>query len=283
MLYLFSIVYGIIQGITEFLPISSTGHLVILHAIWPLPIVDDLGFDVILHLGTLAALLIFFWSDIIRYAVAFIRGLFSRLARQSNDFRLAGYLIIGTVPAGIIGYLLQDFIDNQLRSLWVVVGALALGALFFFWVEWQSRPTRELEQVSAGRAILIGLAQAVALIPGISRSGSTIITGLALGLKRAAAARFAFLLAIPITLGAGLKKVIEVSSQNGFAQDGWVYLAGLLASTVSGYLCIRYLLHYLKTHSLRPFGWYRLALSVLLIILLLTGLLDTGVAQHVAG
>jgi len=280
--YLFSIVYGVVQGVTEFLPVSSTGHLVVLHAIWSLPVADDLGFDAILHLGTFAALLIFFWRDIVKYIKAIVVGLTKREAR-GIEWRIGWLLILGTIPAVFLGLIFETYIDTALRSLWVIVIALAIGAGFFFWLEKISRQSKDIEHVTARSALAIGVAQAIALIPGVSRSGSTIITGLAFGLKREAAARFAFLLAIPITLGAGAKKTMDVVQTHGFGQHWLVYALGVAASAISGYLCIRYFLRYLNNRSLRPFGWYRLALSILLAILLLTGVLQSGVAQHVAG
>ncbi|MFA6197796.1 MAG: undecaprenyl-diphosphatase UppP [Patescibacteria group bacterium] len=282
MSYIFSIVYGFVQGVTEFLPVSSTGHLVVLHAIWRLPIADDLGFDAILHLGTFAALLFYFWSDIVKYVRAIAVGLGKRDAR-GTDWRLGWLLILGTIPAVLLGLIFESYVDTTFRSLWVVVVALAIGAVFFFWLEKVSRQTKDIDRVTPGSAIAIGVGQAIALIPGISRSGSTIITGLAFGLKREAAARFAFLLAIPITLGAGTKKTLDVVQTHGFGQHWLVYALGVAASAVSGYFCIRFFLRYLNNRSLRPFGWYRLALAVLLAILLLSGVLQSGMAQHVAG
>ena len=280
--YIYSIVYGVVQGITEFLPISSTGHLVVLHAIWHLPVADDLGFDAILHLGTFVALVLFFWPDIVKYVKAIIIGLAKREAR-GTDWRLGWLLVLGTIPAALLGLALEKYVDTTLRSLWIVVIALAIGAVFFFWLEKVSRQVKDIGQMTVGSALAIGVAQAIALIPGVSRSGSTIITGLAFGLKREAAARFAFLLAIPITLGAGAKKTLDVVQTHGFSQHWLVYVLGIAASAISGYYCIKYLLRYLNSHSLRPFAWYRIALAAVIVILLVTGVLQSGVAQHAAG
>lgn len=271
---LFSIVYGCVQGLTEFLPISSTGHLVILHTLWPLEVADDLGFDVVLHLGTFFALLWFFWGDIWRYARALFVSLRTRKI-QSTDQRIAWLLLLGTIPAAALGLIFESYVEEQLRSLWVMVVTLALGAVLFFWIERVSRKERDLDGVNRVSAFSIGLAQAVALIPGVSRSGSTIITGLAFGLKREAAARFAFLLAVPITFGAGFKKTAELLQTGAVGEDWLVYVVGFTASLVSGYLCIKYFLRFLRQRSLRVFAWYRIALSILLVILLLSGVVSS--------
>ncbi len=271
---IYSIIYGIVQGLTEFLPISSTGHLVILHDIWPLEIGSDLGFDVVLHGGTLVALVIFFGKDILRY----LRGFFSSFAkwdlRNNVDQRLAWFLFVGTIPAALIGYLIEDKIEDSLRSLWVIIIALVIGAFFFFLIEKIAKRANDINSIKLNSAITIGFAQAIALIPGVSRSGITIITGLACGLKREAAARFAFLLSLPIIFGAGTKKMLDLIDQGVLISDWVVYLTGFLASLISGYLCIKYFLRYLRNRSLNAFAVYRIILAIALVILITTGVLS---------
>ncbi len=273
MIYLFSVIFGVIQGLTEFLPISSTAHLIILHRLWPIEVASDLGYDVVLHGGTLLALLAYFRKDVVRYLAGFFRSFRRWDPRHDHDQRLAWLIIIGSIPAGLIGYAFEANIEEQLRSLWVIVATLFVGAVLFFIVERVSRKNREIETIGTGTAVIVGLAQALALIPGISRSGITIIAGLFAGLKRAAAARFAFLLSIPIIFGAGLKKILELVQQGALAQHPLVYLVGLIASIISGYLCIKYFLRFLQNRSLIPFAYYRLVLGVGLAILLLAGVL----------
>ncbi|MDD5342043.1 MAG: undecaprenyl-diphosphatase UppP [Patescibacteria group bacterium] len=274
MLVIYSIIFGIIQGLTEFLPVSSTGHLVIFHEVWPMDLASDLGFDVILHAGTFFALFFFFYADIVKYLKGFFRSFKHWNWQNDLDQRLSWLIIIGTIPATIIGYFFESEIENQLRSLWVVVVALAAGAGLIFLAERLSRKDKPIESVNAGKALTIGLSQSLALIPGVSRSGITIITGLFVGLKREAAARFAFLLSIPVIGGAGLKKTIDLWQGGALTQDWLIYLVGFLASLSSGYFCVKYFLRYLKSRSLAPFAYYRLILGLVLVVLLLTQVLN---------
>lgn len=273
MIYIFSIIFGAIQGLTEFLPISSTAHLIILHRIWPIEVASDLGYDVVLHGGTLIALLIYFRNDVLRYIAGFWRSLRHWNVRADQEQRLAWLIIIGSIPAGLVGYAFEAKIEEQLRSLWVIVVTLLIGAALFIIGERISRKNRELASVGVGTSLIVGLAQALALIPGISRSGITIIAGLFAGMKREAAARFAFLLSLPIIFGAGMKKLLELLQQNALAQHPLVYVVGLLASAVSGYFCIKYFLRFLQNRTLWPFAYYRIALGLVLAVLLLAGVL----------
>lgn len=273
MMYLFSVIYGALQGLTEFLPISSTAHLIILHRIWPIEVASDLGYDVVLHAGTLVALLIYFRNDIYRYAFGFFRSFQHWNVRNDSEQRLAWLIVLGSIPAGIIGYALESSIENSLRSLWVIVIALLAGAALFIVVERVSRKNRDLSSLGAGASLAVGFAQALALIPGVSRSGITIIAGLFAGMKREAAARFAFLLSIPIIFGAAIKKILEITQQGALTQHPLVYVAGLIASLVSGYLCLKYFLRYLQSRSLLLFAYYRIILAVTIAALLIAGAL----------
>ncbi|MBU0707647.1 undecaprenyl-diphosphatase UppP [Patescibacteria group bacterium] len=274
MIIIYTILFGLIQGLTEFLPISSTGHLAIFHNIWSLDIASDLGFDVVLHGGTLFALLVYFWDDLVKYMSGFFRSL--RCWNFSNDLeqRMSWLVIMGTIPAAVIGYLIENYIEDSLRTLWVIVVALFVGAIVFIISEKHARKVKELSDIKIGWAIVIGLAQAIALIPGVSRSGSTIITGLLFNLKREAAAKFAFLLSIPIVLGAGVKKTAELVEIGAFTQNWLIYVVGFVSSFVSGYLCIKYFLRYLKSNSLNPFAYYRIILSLVLATLIIFGVLS---------
>ncbi len=262
--YFLSIVAGAIQGITEFLPISSSGHLALFHDIFHFNLPDNLFFDVTLHWGTLAALLLFFYKDIEKI----IRGFFSSLAnwnlKNNYNQRLAWLMIIGTIPAAILGYCFEDLISNNLRSPKLVAFMLIAVGLLFWLAEKYAAKKKEIQDVNKFEAFLIGCAQAVALIPGVSRSGITIISGLGLKLKREEAARFSFLLSLPIVFAAGVKKFLEIPSWQDL---NFIIMAlGFLSAAVFGYLAIKYLLRYLENHSLNVFAWYRLIIGCLMLI-----------------
>lgn len=265
MMYLYAIIFGLIQGLTEFFPVSSSGHLLIAHKIFPgFTQGLDLTFDVALHLATLFILVIFYWKDLFRYVRAvFLKG------GNPADRRMAWMLALATIPAGIAGYFLDDAIERMTRQLWIVAVALIIGGVLFFIVERWGRRQTALHDVSFGRALLIGCGQAFALIPGVSRSGSSIITGLALGLKRDAATHFSFLLAVPIIALAGAKKLLDLFfSPTVQKQDALVFLIGFVTAAGIGALCIRYLLEHVKTKTFLPFAIYRIALGILLLVIL---------------
>jgi len=264
--YILAIFAGIIQGLTEFLPISSSGHLILFHDIFNFSLPDDLLFDVILHLGTLIALLTFFYRDVEKI----IRGFLSSLTNWNlvNNFnqRLAWLVVIGTVPAVVIGYLAEDIIESAFRSSLLVASTLIIGAAIIWLADKYSIRQREVGQLTLRDAIIIGLAQAVALIPGISRAGSTIVAGLWLKMKREEAARFSFLLSIPAVFGATVKKLLDMEWQSA---DLTLLLLGGLASALTGYFVVKYLLKYLSSHSLSVFVWYRVALGSAVLIWLM--------------
>lgn len=264
--YILALISGIVQGLTEFLPISSSGHLVILHEIFNFQLKNNLAFDVALHLGTLLALLMFFWSDAIRYLKAWFKSLAYWQLKEDSDQRLAWYLFLGTLPAVIAGYFLADLIGTVFRSTYLVIAMLIGVGLLFFLVEKLSKKELELSGINWLKALLIGLAQAIALIPGISRSGITIITGMSLKLKRDIAARFSFLLAIPVVLGAGSKEFFELIKQGIIQSEIGLYLIGFIVSAIVGYFCIKYFLLFLKKYPLYIFGVYRILLGLGLLI-----------------
>jgi undecaprenyl-diphosphatase len=256
-----AVILGIVQGITEFLPISSSAHLALFPWIlrWRDP---GLAFDVALHWGTLAAVLAYFRREWWAVGAGVARAVATRQA--NHESRLAAKLAIGTVPAAIAGVLVEDAASGVLRSPWIIAGMLASVAALLWALDRRARPGAHDQVPGWGAALLIGVAQAIALVPGTSRSGITMAAGLWLGLSRPAAARFSFLLAAPITFGAGLLQLDEL--QGGAPA---LLVAGILASAVSGALAIAFLLRYLARGSFRPFALYRFALAALVVGLLL--------------
>ena len=264
--FLYSVILGAIQGLTEFWPVSSSGHLVIAHDLLDFEFSSDLGFDVALHLGTLLALLVFFYKDIYRYILSFIKSFANWNIKKDLDQRIAWYIFVATFPAAIAGYFLDDIAETLFRNLWLVAGMLVLFGIFFIIFEKLFPKIYELDKLSWYGAILIGVAQAIALVPGVSRSGITIITGMSQGLKRSVAAKFSFLLSIPIVFGAGLKKILDVSAE-GLAGSEWAVMAvGFIVSASVGYLAIKFLLKYLQNNPLNVFAYYRFALAAVVII-----------------
>ncbi len=279
-----AVVLGIIQGLTEFIPISSSAHLIIVPWLmnWNDPALDSLTFDVALHLGTLVALLIYFWNDWKRFVTAGVRSIVERKIGDDMDRKLAWYLVIGTIPGGIIGLLFEHKIENLFHPeadpitvsamVWMGIIIAALGALLFL-AERFAKHLRKMDGVSLRDAILIGCAQAFAIFPGVSRSGSTITAGLAVGLERETAARFSFLLSAPIIAGAGLKSLWDIYKgiHSGTIAGSEIALfpAGFLAAAISGYFCIKYLLRFLQNNSTNIFVYYRWALAIFVIALAL--------------
>lgn len=264
--YLSASLFAAIQAVTEFVPVSSSGHLVLLHAAFPAVADNELAFDVMLHGATLFATAAFFWREI----GAILRALWAQVARgvPSAEARLGWLLVLGSVPAAIVGLVAEDYIERTLRSPWVVVGMLIAIAVGMLAVERRGADARADEfAVTARAALLIGCAQALALVPGTSRSGITIIAGMALGLKREAALRFSFLLSLPIIFGATVKKLPEVvSGSGGF---GGELVVAFAVAAVGGFVVIKYLLRYVRNHSLAAFAYYRLALAAVTAAVLL--------------
>ena len=272
MLELFeAILLGIVQGLTEFLPVSSSGHLLLGQYFLGLdPDRFGLPFDVALHLGTLVAVVVFFWWYLIRIARAFARSLAPHGRNLTDpDQRLAYLILAATIPAAVIGFFLEGFFETAVRSPWVVVFNLVLVGILFIVGEAVGRRSRRAEKLGFWEAIGIGLAQAAALVPGVSRSGATITLGLFLGLRREEAARFSFLMSVPIIAGAGSLQLAEVASEG---MDGWgvvMFGAGFLSSAVVGYLTIKFFLRFVAHHSLRAFAYYRFGLAAVVVVALL--------------
>ena len=263
-----SFVLGLVQGLGEFLPVSSSGHLVLIPWAfkWPDP---GLGFDVALHAGTLLAVLAYFRRDLWRLAVGFACSLlpYTRDLRNNPDQRLSWLLLLASVPGALIGRLAEKQADTLFRSPLIVACAMAIFALILLVADcWRSK-RRGFETIRWPDALLIGLSQALAIVPGVSRSGSTIAAGLGLGLQRADAARFSFLMSVPIILGAVLFKIRHLTDGSTPGE----LVVGFVTSAVFGFLAIRYLLRYVATHNYLVFVWYRLALAALVFAALAFG------------
>jgi undecaprenyl-diphosphatase len=266
-----AIVLGIVQGLTEFLPISSTGHLRIVPAFlgWEDP---GAAFTAVTQLGTMAAVLLYFRHDLIRIALAWLRSLRDRPARRELDARLGWYIVLGTIPIGIFGLLFKDQIENGARDLYLIGTALIVLGLVLLAAEEVGSKSRTIEQIDARDGLTVGFAQALALIPGVSRSGATITAGLFLGLDRPTAARFSFLLSIPAVVLSGLLELGSIISgdEGQHVSTGNLVLATFLAF-VTGYAAIAWLLRYLSTHSMLIFVIYRVGLGALVLVLVSTG------------
>ena len=269
-----AIILGLVQGLTEFLPISSSAHLRIVGEF--LPSAEDPGatFTAITQLGTETAVIIYFWKDITRIIGAWFNSLRGRVPRNDPDARLGWIVIIGTVPIVIVGYFAQEAIRSSLRSLWITAIVLIVFGILLGIADLLGRRTKELADVSYRDGILIGLAQMLALIPGVSRSGASTSAGLALGYTRPTAARISFLLAIPAVFGSGLYELVhslgEPEGAYGYAETA---VATVVAFAV-GLGVIAFLMRYISTHSFLPFVIYRLLLGGALIVLLSLGVLQ---------
>jgi undecaprenyl-diphosphatase len=265
-------VLGILQGLGEFLPISSSGHLIVVPWLlgWP---DSGLAFDVALHLGTLAAVAFAFWRDWVRLVAAGTRGILSGRPLADPDSRLLWYLALATVPGALAGLALDEWAETVFRSPALVGLTMALVGLVLWAADRRARRAGPEGEVSLRDALLIGLAQAVAIVPGTSRSGVTISMALFLGHRREAAARFSFLLALPITLGAALFKVPDLFRGGAAAAP---VLVGMAAAAVSGFLAIRVLLAYVRTRTYMPFVFYRLAFALMVWTVLLVRAANLG-------
>jgi len=269
-----SIVLGIVQGLTEFLPISSTAHLRIVPAFlgWEDP---GAAFTAVTQLGTMAAVLLYFRNDLIRIALAWMRSLRDPSLRRELDARLGWYIVLGTIPIGIFGVLFKDQIENGARDLYLIGSALILLGLVLLAAERVGTRERSIEQIEARDGLVVGFAQAAALVPGVSRSGATITAGLFLGLDRQTAARFSFLLSVPAVVLSGLLELGSILSgeEGQHVSTGRLALATLLAF-VTGYAAIAWMLRYLAHHSTVVFVVYRVALGILVLALVSSGTIE---------
>ncbi|MEX1173753.1 MAG: undecaprenyl-diphosphatase UppP [Chloroflexota bacterium] len=259
-----ALIMGIVQGLTEFLPVSSSGHLVVVPYLfgWDDAFLNSLAFSVMLHLGTLVALLVYFRADWLRLVPAGFAALRDRSFRGDPDRKLAWLLAATTIPAAIAGLVFNDVIEQQVRQVAIVALMLVVGGVVLWVADRVGRRDRPIGDISFPVAIGIGAAQALALVPGISRSGISISAARLAGLDRQAAARFAFLMATPITAGAGIFEARKLfTGESGVDVSTAPLVIGMVASLVSGLAAIHFMLRYLRTRSLAVFIWYRFALA----------------------
>jgi undecaprenyl-diphosphatase len=273
-----AVLLGMVEGISEFLPISSTGHLTIAEKLLGLS-VDDAGvtaFTAIIQLGAIAAVIVFFRTDIVRIARGWFRGLTGRSSRQSLDYRLGWYVIIGSVPIGLVGFLGKDFVSGPLRNLWVVAAALVVWSAVMILAERVATQARGEQDLTAGDAIIIGVVQCLALVPGVSRSGATISAGLFRGLDRVTATRLSFLLSIPALTAAGAYEAATEATAIS-ASVGWApTLTATAVSAVVAYASIAWLLRLVAHHPITIFVAYRIVLGVAVALALTTGALSAN-------
>jgi undecaprenyl-diphosphatase len=267
-----AIVLGVVQGLTEFLPISSTAHLRLVPAFagWPDP---GAAFTAITQLGTVLAVLIYFRADLVRIARTWFLSLREPSLRSELDARMGWYLIIATIPIAIVGLLFENQIETEARDLYLIGGALIALGLLLQMAEIVAPHTRGLDRVSRRDAVVVGLAQVLALVPGVSRSGATITAGLFLGLEREAAARFSFLLSVPAVVLSGLYQGVSLYNEPGDSGALALIVATLFAF-VAGYAAIAFLLRFLATHTTEVFVVYRVVLGTVVIVLAAAGVIS---------
>ncbi len=263
-----AIVLGIVQGLTEFLPVSSTGHLRIVPAFlgWEDP---GAAFTAVTQLGTMAAVLLYFREDLWRIASTWVRSLRDKELRGSLDARMGWYILLGTIPIGIAGLAFNDQIEEGARSLYLIGTTLIVLGLLLLAAEKVARHDRPLERITRRDAIIIGIAQACALVPGVSRSGATLTAGLFLGFDRTSAARYSFLLSVPAVVLSGLFELRKIGDPGG--AGGFETAIATLLAFIVGYASIAFLLRWLSTHSTAVFVAYRVALGALVIALTASG------------
>jgi undecaprenyl-diphosphatase len=265
-------VLGIVQGLTEFLPVSSTGHLILVPLLfgWKEGVLNRLEFDVALHIGTLVALVAVFWREWAMLIAAGFSSLWHRSLRDP-EARLAWLILLATVPGAAAGILFQRQVETVLRSP-IIIGSTMVGlGIILAIVDRAARAERDERSLGPLAALAVGIGQALALVPGVSRSGSTIAVGLCVGLNRAAAARFSFLLSTPIIVGAVAKEGIDVAHRGVASAEIPIAAVGVLAAGLSGYACIRWLLAYLRTRTLLPFVIYRVVIGSAVLALAAAG------------
>jgi len=271
-----ALLLGIVEGLTEFLPVSSTGHLTVVEKLLGLQL-DDPGvtaFTALIQVGAIAAVLVYFRRDIISLAAAWFRGLANRSARTEPSYRLAWYVIAGSIPIGFVGFLGRDLISGPLRNLWVVAAGLVVWSVFMFWAERVGRQSRGESDLRLRDALIIGFLQCIALVPGVSRSGATITGGLFLGLDRVTATRLSFFLSIPALVAAGAYEGLTSTSEIS-ASVGWGPTAlATLVSFLVAYAAIAWLLRFVAGHSISLFIPYRLLVAAALVVALGTGALS---------
>jgi undecaprenyl-diphosphatase len=268
--YFQAVVLGIVEGLTEFLPVSSTGHLTIAEKLLGLDVADDAvtGYTAVIQMGAIAAVVVYFCRDIWRIASGWVRGLVKPELRGGLDHRMGWYVIVGSIPIGVVGLLAKGLVTGPLRSLWVVAVALILWSAVMVYAERRGRQTRAERDLTLKDAVAVGVVQCIALVPGVSRSGATISTGLLVGLDRVAATRLSFFLSIPALVAAGLFELKDaLSGSIGVGET----VVGTLVSFVVAFGSVAWLLRFVAGHSISRFVPYRVALGVVLLVVLAAG------------
>ncbi|HEY2555710.1 MAG TPA: undecaprenyl-diphosphate phosphatase [Diaminobutyricibacter sp.] len=277
-----AVILGFVQGLTEFLPVSSSAHIRIVGELLGTGADPGARFTAIIQLGTETAVLIYFWKDIVRIVSRWFRSLFGRVPRDDPDARMGWLVIVGSIPIVVLGVLFQNQIETTLRSLWIVAATLIIFGVLLGIADAVGAKTRRLKELTWGHGIIFGFAQALALIPGVSRSGGTITAGLFMGYQRRAAARYSFLLAIPAVFGSGLFQLYKsikvpcVAGATNCTPEVFGPLETAAATVVAfavGLVVIAFFMGYISRHSFLPFVIYRIVVGVLLIVLLSTGVL----------
>lgn len=258
-----AVILGIVQGVTEFLPISSTGHLVLVRDWLSVTEVNGLAIDAVLHFATTLAVILYFRSDLMVLIGALFRKL-GKLPVNQKDITLLYALMIGTIPAVLLGLALEATISTYLQTPLVIAGVLFLASIFFLYAEWRQYVEQQRGEIDLKKGFLVGCYQALALLPGFSRSGATIAGGMLLGLTRYEATRFSFLLAIPITFGAGAKKLLDLLQEGG-AVDWLPIYIGAAVAAVTALIVIHYFLKFTRKYTLWPFVWYGITLSLIVL------------------
>jgi undecaprenyl-diphosphatase len=254
-----AVILGLVQGITEFLPISSTGHLILMHALLGVEGDNGLAFDAVLQLATVLAVIVYFFDEIYVLLQTLMRKL-GRLPVNEKDMVILKALGLGTIPAVVLGLSLESLMETSFRHPVLVAVVLILGSILFMFAEYYYDNCYHNREITPKMGLKIGFFQSLALIPGVSRSGATIAGGMLLGLSRSDAARFAFLLSIPIILGSGLKKLLELITADVVVPWGPIVL-GAATSFVVGLIAIHFMISFIRTHTLWPFIWYRIILA----------------------
>ncbi len=271
-----AIILGIVQGLTEFLPISSSAHLRIVGEFLPGAADPGAAFTAITQIGTELAVLLYFWRDITRIITQWCRALAGKVSHSDPDVRMGWLIIVGSIPIGVLGLLFEDTIDTSFRSLWLVATMLIVFGVILAMADTWGRQIKPISRLSWRDGILYGFAQALALIPGVSRSGGTITMGLALGYTRKAAARYAFLLAVPAVFASGFYKLAQSIAEpdpNAAYGMGETFVATVVAFVI-GYAVIAWLMRFISNNSFMIFVWYRILIGVALYILLGLGLIN---------
>ncbi|HJB64567.1 MAG TPA: undecaprenyl-diphosphate phosphatase [Candidatus Microbacterium pullistercoris] len=270
-----AIVLGLVQGLTEFLPISSSAHLRVVGEFLPSAADPGATFTAISQIGTEVAVLVYFWSKIVRIIGRWAQSLVGKVPRNDPDARMGWLVIVASIPIGVLGFTLQDYIRDVFRNLWLVAIVLVIFGVILGVADRFARRTREMSDVTYPHGIMIGTAQALALVPGVSRSGATTTAARALGYKRTTAAEFSFLMAIPAVFGSGLYELKHGLETNDLGPYGW---SGTVVATVAAFLVgwavVAYLMRYLERGTFMPFVIYRVVLGAVIMVLLGTGVLS---------